>query len=149
MKTKSLVRALALICILALSISMLVGCDGIDPESFDGEMRLAYSHAKIFLDTLSGGYYDAAQNQLHPHFATRPAVIVDRTFHELGINLKAGITDRTIIGTEYSFYSSDYDGSRFEFTILCVIGDREAKIILTVVDNDAGYGVYELTIGRA
>ncbi len=130
-----LTKLLILPLLLALTFS-LSACDGgIDTDA-------AKLHIEKFLTALSTEDYEAAASYLHPE---RPA---DLEKYCTAIEEREGVDifDRILIekytGYHYSYYDSSVDGSAYEVTIRAKIGDTPAELTVEVVENDAGYGIY-------
>ena len=132
---KMLIIFLACLCIFAFS-----SCgDGINSDE-------AKALIHDFFAAIVAENYDKAEDFLHPK---RPADL--ETFlldieKEEGIDFQAGMEIEKYTGSSSSLYDSTVDGSRCEFTIRTIVGDSEVTFTVEIVNNEGGYGIYNLNI---
>lgn len=99
-----------------------------------------------FLSAVAAEDYESATTFLHPD---RPADL--ETFflnieQKEGIDFGEGIEIEKRTGFSSSYYDSTVGGSRYQPTMRIKVGDHTAKIVIEIVKNENGYGIYNLDI---
>ena len=136
--SKTLVILLACICAFSL-ISCVNGAKGIN-----GDEAKAFI-SDFFAEIVAENYVEA-ESYLHPE---RPADL--ETFllgieEEESIDFQAGIEIEKYTGFKSSFYDSSVGGSTYELTIRTKVGDEKVSFTIEIVNNENGYGIYNLDI---
>ena len=137
---KVLFRIFSLLLILTLFLFSLTACSG----------GIDRSDAKLFVEEFFAAVAsedDAkAQAYLHPHCEGELSLFLTGTESRLGVRFADGITVVRHTGFQYSFYNSAVDGSQYTMHIETRIGEKTVNFSVMVVQNDAGYGIYDLTV---
>ena len=132
---KSLLVILCLACMLSL-----LACSG----GIKGEDAKATINA--FFDAIAQEDYTAAEALLHPDRPADLEAYLTTVEADSGIDFQAGIVIEDYTGVSISYYDSTVDGSTYELRMQTMVGTEEVDITIEVVKNDAGYGIYNLTI---
>ena len=133
-------RIFALALCLGLLLCFLPSCGGgIDM----GEAKVFIGD---FLNAVGSGDTEAASEFLHPDLPMQLASYLEDVEKELGISFKDGITVKRNTGMHYAYYDSTVGGSMYEQSMNATVGTKEIYLSVTVVQNEAGYGVYDLEI---
>ncbi len=99
-----------------------------------------------FLSAIAAGDYDTATSHLHPD---RPADLqpyLENIEQSESVDFQAGIEILGYSSVKSAHYDSTVDGSTYMTTCRTKIGDQTVSITVEIVDNDAGYGIYNFTI---
>ena len=133
-------RIFALALCLGLLLCFLPSCGGgIDM----GEAKVFIGN---FLNAVGSGDTEAASEFLHPDLPMQLASYLEDVEKELGISFADGITVERQTGFRYAYYDSKYGGSYYEQSLRGKVGNTQVYIRVAVVQNEAGYGVYDLGI---
>ena len=99
-----------------------------------------------FLEAVAAKDYDNAEQFLHPE---RPADLesffVNIEMNE-GVDFGEGIEIKKRTAFSSSYYDSTVGGSRYQPTLSVKIGENTAEMIIEIVKNEKGYGIYNLDI---
>ncbi len=128
-----------IICCLtvALLLCTLTSC-------IDGDR--AKQTIESFLSAVEAGDYDAAKAFLHPD---RPADVqqyLEKVENTESVDFQSDIEILRYSSVKSSHYDSSVGGSAYETTCNARVGGREVSITVEIVENDAGYGIYNFTI---
>lgn len=99
-----------------------------------------------FFDAVVAEDYDKAEALLH---SDRPADLEEFFEHveeSEGLDFQSGIEIEKYTGFSSSFYDSEVGGSRYELTMKTKVGDKGVTFSIEVVENDAGYGIYNIDL---
>ena len=129
-------RILCLIFAVALVLS-LAGCQGgVDRDKANAEIT-------AFFDKVAAGDFEGAKIYLHPQNVTD----LQALFSQSGIPADFAVAD--VINFAWSWYSSDVDGSQYTREYRLTADKQSWTVSVQIVQNDAGYGIYNLTITPA
>ena len=138
---KTLRIGLALLLVVCLPLGLFCSCGDFDTAA-------AKEHISGFFEKVSEENYTAARDYLHP--TRRAEAKLGQYFNTLsqreGLYFKQGVTLQRYTATEIALYTSDIDGTSYKNTIQALIGSKEAVINIEIVQNEAGYGIYNLRI---
>ena len=127
---KKLIALLSVIFIISLS---LVSC-------IDG--KRANEEVVRFLSALEEDDYDGAYALLHPDFTISLEEEITTLEEQKDIDFSKGIDVYKFTNVKSAHYDSRVDGSLYETTASISVDGKEGSLTLVVVDNDAGYGIY-------
>ncbi len=130
-------RLLPALFTLALLLCSLTSC-------IDGDRGRAT--AEDFLAAVEVGDFALAKTFLHPERPIDLIAYCNRVEAEEQLDFQSGVELLRYSGIRSSHYHSDVNGSRYEMTIEVKIGGKPATVILEVVENAAGYGIYHLEV---
>ena len=65
-----------------------------------------------------------------------------------GLDFQEAFKVERYTGFHTSFYSSEVDGSSYTLTMEATAGEKPFLLEITAVRNDAGYGIYYITIAE-
>ena len=129
-------RILCLFFAVALALS-LAGCQGgVNREQADAEIA-------AFFDKVAAEEFEGATAYLHPANATD----LQALFSQSGIPADFAVAD--VINFSWSWYSSDVDGSQYTREYRVTADEQSWIVSVQIVQNTAGYGIYDLTITPA
>ena len=126
--------------ICCLSILMFSSCSGgIDKNK-------AKNFINDFFDEVVAENYENAETFLHPE---RPGDL--RSYflnieNNTDLDFQNGIQIERYTGYSSTYYDSTVGGSTLELNIRVRIGDNTADFTIEIVQNKAGYGIYNLNI---
>lgn len=129
---------------LILSMAFLGGCT-IFQQLF-AEADKANNFVEEFCFTLAYDGIERAKEYLHPEWASTKGNLedyVEKFENENGIDFSDGVAISRRFQESLTGYNSEYGGSVYKFGISIVIGDKMINMSFMVVDNDAGYGIYD------
>lgn len=137
---KKLFKRGVLLCLLLVAALLLASCSGgIDTDK-------AKADARDFLTLVENGNYTGAATYLHPDRAGDLAAYFTRVEEREHVDFSAGIEILSESGVSYAYYDSDIEGSTYELDLDVRIGGVRAEIEIKFVENDRGYGVYNIEI---
>ncbi len=125
---------LSLLLLILLSFS-LVSC-------IDGDV--ARGTIADFLQAVENDDLAAAATYLHPERPADLSAYFAKIESEQGVDFSAGIEILRYTNVHTSHYDSSVGGSAYKTSFTAKIGDRDAVIMIELVDNDKGYGIYNL-----
>ena len=131
-------------CALALLLCLLatVACGGgIDVDN-------AKTLIGDFLNKIADGDIGGANACLHPAVPLQLGAYLEDVERECGISFADGITVERQTRVRYAYYDSKVGGSYYEQSLRGKVGNTTVYITVTVVQNEAGYGVYDLDISK-
>ncbi len=134
---KKAAKLLSGLLIPVLMMLCLVSC--IDGDTAKGTIE-------EFLGAVSKEDYEYAKTLLHPE---RPADLMyyfESIEDAEQIDFAEGVMLVRYTGVHISAYDSSVDGSAYRTTVKVTIGDVPATLDIEIVENDAGYGIYNLNI---
>ena len=137
MKTKQIL-ALAL-CLVSLFFCLTSCGGGID-------MGEAEIFADEFFNVVGRGDIETANTYLHPDVPLQLDSYLEDVEREDGISFANGITIERQTGFSYAYYDMRVGGSYYERSLRGKVGNTAVYITVAVVQNEAGYGIYDLAI---
>ncbi len=99
-----------------------------------------------FLAAVENEEYAIAVTKFHPERKPDLESFFVAIENDKGVDFQEGISIKRYTGFESSAYNSDVDGSLYSTTAEIKIGTVEGTFSVEIVDNDAGYGIYNITI---
>ncbi len=99
-----------------------------------------------FLNAVQSHDYAKAKTYLHPERPADLKEFFDNVEAKKKIDFQSGIAIERYSNVRSAHYDSSVGGSIYSSTMQVKIGDRSAEIWIEIVDNDAGYGIYNLDI---
>ncbi len=140
-RVKMLRNGLALLLVVCLSLGVFCSCGDFDTAG-------AKEHIADFFKEVSAKDYVGAASYLHP--SRQGKANLEQYFSTLkqreGLQFEKGVTLDRYTATEIAFYTTDVDGTSYRNTIQATIGDKAAVIEIEIVENELGYGIYNLRI---
>lgn len=137
---KAKFRIFSLLLILALCLFAFSACSG----------GIDRSDAKLFVEeffaAVSAEDDALAQSYLHPDCEGDLSLFLAGLASRYEVDFSDGIAIARQTGFQYSFYNSAVDGSQYTMHVETKIGEKSLDLSVTVVQNDAGYGIYDLTV---
>lgn len=136
MRRNKLVWAIMVVLITVL----MVGCSG----GIKGDE--AKAHIRDFFDAIESEDYEQAEALLHAEYfldLEEYLVSMEET-HRL--DFQAGIEIEKYTGASSSYYHSKVDGSTYTLQMDILVGEREMEAEIEIVNNDSGYGIYNLSL---
>lgn len=129
-------RILCLFFVVSLVLS-LAGCQGgVNRAQADAEIA-------AFFDKVASEDFEGATAYLHPTNATDLQTLFAQS------DIPADFAVEDIVNFSWSWYSSDVDGSQYTREYRVTTGEQHWTVSVQIVQNDAGYGIYDLTITPA
>ncbi len=101
-----------------------------------------------FLKAAAAGDYETAKTHLHPKYPVDVKAYFERASLDEQLDFSKGIEVIRYTEVESSHYDSQVKGSKYETTAKVKVGDVMAEIDVTIVENDDGYGIWEIEIDR-
>ena len=98
------------------------------------------------LDKIADGDISGASDCLHPDVPLQLESYLEDVEREWGISFADGLVIERQTGVRYAYYDSEFGGSYYGQAFRGKVGNTEVYIQVTVVQNKAGYGVYDLEI---
>ena len=133
-------RIFSLLLIFSLCLFAFAACSGgIDRSDAEFFVEEFFSAVAAEDDAL-------AQSYLHPDCEGALSSFLANLASQSGADFSDGITVSRRTGFQYSFYNSAVDGSQYTMHLETKIGEKTLDLSVTVVQNDAGYGIYDLTV---
>lgn len=136
MKTKKRLSVLLLGILIVLLASCSGGIDREEAKAFIGN----------FLEAVEAEDYEKAKTFLHPERPADLEAFFTGVEDREDIDFQAGITVEKYTGYSSSYYDSTVGGSTCELTMKAKVGEADVKITVEIVQNDNGYGIYNLNI---
>ena len=137
MKKKTYIIALAMLLMLLSLISCSGGIKGDEVKTLTAD----------FFGAVRAEDWASAKTYLHPALDD---LDLEGDFLELeeayGIDFQEAFKVDRYTGFQSSFYSSAVGGSSYTLTMKAALGDVPFLLEITVVRNDAGYGIYGIRI---
>ncbi len=88
--------------------------------------------------------YEGAEEWLHPTVSVSLSEYLARVEKEEEIDFSKGVEIIRYTSVHSAHYHTSVKGSLYETTVKIKVGDEVGEMEVTVVDNDAGYGIYSL-----
>ena len=139
---KRMFTAVVLLTVIALVFSSLPSCGEGIRISEGKEFTEAFFAAVSKKDTYE------AQSYMHPDVEALVMGFFYAYEKEYGVDFQLGITVKRYSGVHSVYYDSNYEGSVLVLTAQTEIGDSSLDITVELVKNEAGYGIYNLTLGK-
>lgn len=137
---KHIGKSLLSLFLIAILLLSAVGCSGgIDKDRAKADMQ-------SFLDAVAAEDYEAAAALMHPARPLDLKAFFEHIEAEEGVDFGSGIEVLRSSGFSYAYYDSEIDGSRYALELEVEIGGVRAEIELEAVQNDAGYGIYDVEV---
>lgn len=138
---KTITRVLSITLALLLLMTALIACSG-------GVTREETREAMdSLLTALDAENYAEAAFLYHPDAAMTAdllAAFCEQVSTQVGIDLTDGATVEKITGMSSSYYDSTVDGSRYQLTAEIKARDKTATLVVEVIRNDRGYGIFKV-----
>lgn len=135
------------IAFLIISLAALTGCDAIQ------KLSTGKSNANACFDefcyALSSDDYESAYAKVHPHAFPKYNDMLDmleKAEYDFKLDFSNGIILREYYDLGMLYYDSKYDGAVYSLAYTARVGKTEVEIYAIVVDNKAGYGIYEFSV---
>lgn len=106
----------------------------------------AKSFISDFFDAVEAAEYDRAMTFLHPERPTELEPFFQGIENETGVDFQQGIEVERYTNFRYAYYDSTVDGSAYESTIRTDVGGHTVIFTVEIVQNDNGYGIYNLDV---
>ncbi len=137
-------KTIILFIVLAMLIGSLALCftscsGGIDTDA-------AKEHILNFLREVKDGDFRGAEEYMHPSITDNIKTFFNDVEDEKDVNFQSGITVLQYTNVYTALYDTEIDGSGYELTMNIEVSGKVLEIIVVVVDNDEGYGVYYIEI---
>ena len=134
MKIKALI---SVILVLALGLTV-VGC------GTRVKKKEAKETTEAFLEAVESGDYNKAKGYMHPE----KQIDVEKYFagleSKLGVDFQKGIEITRYTDYSSSVYDGDVGGGEYEIEMNVTVDGLSFELSVSVVRNDAGYGIYEI-----
>ena len=128
----------AIVC-LSCVISLASCKGGIDTKN-------AKSFTEDFFSAIEAEDYETAKTFLHPERPADLEPFFTSIEKDEGIDFQQGIEIDRYVNFSYSYYDSTVDGSTSKPTIRTKVGNTTVTFTIEIVQNDNGYGIYNLDI---
>lgn len=139
-KTLSALSFFLVCCVLFSCSFSLVSCKGgIDTDE-------AKAFIGDFLDAVEAEDFESAKTFLHPDRPVDLESFFLRFEQREELDLGSGIEVLKITGMSYAYYDSSIGGSSYELTMRTEIGGKPVEIRIEIVQNENGYGIYNLNL---
>jgi hypothetical protein len=140
-KRGNLMKKLIAISLLLTLVLSLAGCaGGVDMEQADTDMD-------AFFQAVAAGDFTAAQSLIHPSVTEDMQTFFDDLEKQnAALDFQNGLTWEREMNIHYSWYHSDVGGSQYMRSFRLKAGDVTLRAEITIVSNNAGYGIYSLYI---
>lgn len=101
-----------------------------------------------FLDAVETGDFAKAKGYMHPE----KQIDVEKYFANLeakyGVDFQKGIEIKRYVEYSSAIYDSEVDGGEYELDMNVMIDGIAFELNITVVRNDAGFGIYEIDLDQ-
>lgn len=116
---------------------------------FFDEIKEVDIFVQKFCRELESGSYITAEGYMHPktdltvgNFST----YITKIAQECGFKFSDGVDFKYRASTNASLYTIEYDGMVYDVVYRTECGGKSFDFCFTVVDNDFGYGIYEMSV---
>ena len=132
------------ILLLAVMLFALAGCaGGVDMEQADTDMD-------AFFQAVAAGDFTTAQSMMHPSITDDlQAFFNGLEDQNSALDFQNGLTWEREMNFQYSWFQSNVGGSLYTRTYRLKAGDVTLRAEISIVSNEAGYGIYRLNIEPA
>lgn len=138
--SKTIKKILITLVICCFCISLLASCSGgIDTDE-------AKVLVKDFLAAIAVEDYEKAETLLHPELDIDLKDSFGKIENAKNIDFQQGVIIERYTGFNYTYYSTSIGGSSYEMTMQAKVGNTSVEIVVAVIKNDNGYGIYSLTV---
>ncbi len=110
------------------------------------DSNLARGTLEDFVIAVESNDFEKAQSYMHPSVTDDIEVYFNSIEKERQVDFQAGFKIIKYVGFENAFFDSNVGGSLYGTTATVKIGGMDATITVNIVENDAGYGIYNFTI---
>lgn len=127
--------------ILILNALFLLGCDFY--QQMQDESYKASELAEKFCFALAFDEIEKAKGYLHPDWEANNGALEDYViqFEQVNsIDFSNGVAIKKRLRETYVMYTNKL---MYEPGIMIFVGDKKLKMYFRVIDNDAGYGIYD------
>ena len=134
-------RKLFIIALFIFSIFTSVGCGCADKTK-----QIKKEVTEVF-EFVKNDEFVKTEEYFHPDalFAYRKLIADVELIEKLyKIDFSDGLKIVRTQGFEIVGYTSEYKGSSYEMNYIVSVGERKFEMEVLVVDNDNGYGIYEI-----
>ena len=133
--------AISLLLTLVLSLAGCAG--GVDMEQADTDMD-------AFFQAVAAGDFTTAQSMMHPSITDDlQAFFNGLEDQNSALDFQNGLTWEREMNFQYSWFQSNVGGSLYTCTYRLKAGDVTLRAEISIVSNEAGYGIYRLNIEPA
>ena len=137
---KNLFRNILLIAIACICVFSFVSCG----NGIQGDEAKAFIND--FFVAIVAEDYDKAESFLHPERPADLETLLLNVEKEENVDFQAGIEIEKYTGFSSSLYDSTVDGSTYELTMRTKVGDKKVIFTIEIVNNENGYGIYNLDL---
>ena len=135
---KTIVRLASCLLVCCMLAVTLVSC-GIDLD--EGK-----AHVEKFFAAISEEDFEKARTYIHPEYDFEPKDYFEAVAEEWGIELTDGIVVDAVGGIKTVVYDSNVKGSFLQLDMYIKSGNESATCVVVLVENDAGFGIYDITV---
>jgi len=140
LKNKRLISIISFVLLIIMSALCFTSCGmGLDKDKANDDII-------EFLRAVRNDDFKGAKQYLHPSFEDDIESFFSEVEEQLDIDLQSGITILGYFGSYYAAYTSDVDGSLYERYLEIEVSGKVYDLIVTVVENDEGYGIDRIEI---
>ncbi len=127
------------ICLLTLVLLLgsLTSC-------IDG--KKAKGTVEDFLSAVEAGDFETAKTYLHPERPADLSTYFGNVEATEQVDFQSGIAITKYTGVKSSHYDSSVGGSVYETTARAKLDGKSVTITVEIVENEAGYGIYNFNI---
>ena len=90
--------------------------------------------------------FEGAQGYLHPERPAELKPFLESVEADTGVDFQEGIIIERYSNFSSAYYDSSVGGSTYELTMITSVGESKVKFTIELVQNDNGYGIYNLDI---
>jgi len=133
-------KILIIFMICCLCTAFLASCSG----------GINEDEAKVFINdffaTIVSEDYEKAETFLHPDRPADLEAFLLSVEKEKNVDFQAGIEIEKYTNFSWTYYDGSVGGSSYELTMKTKVGENTVEITIEIVQNEAGYGIYNLNI---
>ena len=101
-----------------------------------------------FFEAIVAEDYEKAESFLHPERPADLETFLLNVEKNENIDFQKGIDVQKYTFVSSALYDSTVDGSTYELGIRTKVGNETVKFTIEIVENDNGYGIYNLNIDK-
>lgn len=139
MKTRFKMTLCSLLALLLCLCPLTACAGGVDSDQ-----------AKVFIGdffaAVAAEDYETAETYLHPQRPADLEAFLTGIEEKERIDFQAGITIDRYTGFSSTLYDSTVEGATLELTMRATVGDQRVTFIVEIVENEDGYGIYNLNV---
>ena len=106
----------------------------------------AIATVEDFFDAVSIGELDRAEKLLHRDCTLDVEKLLSNAEADKKIDFQSGVGIEKYTGFASAYYDSRYGGSMYELTMKASVSDVKFTVTVTMIQNDNGYGIYDIEI---